>query len=185
MAEFQKDLDSEIILVDEFKTELRKDISIPRTTVFDIAPSSSQSILIDLVTMAMEELERKADRHAKNKRDEGEKKERRQTRGSIEYESNCNNVELKFWNLILMSINDEVPLSEIEFLLEAKQGEYENAKRILAVAHEKTVFGKKEELEHTQKQTKFLEVLDRFKVFIPSIHMSLSALFSAPFSFLS
>lgn len=52
IGNFEKSLNSEIILVNEYKEELRKDISIPHTVVYEIIPSKYQSISLQLSTLS-------------------------------------------------------------------------------------------------------------------------------------
>lgn len=96
------------------------------------------------------------------KKDKGANSEK-ELRGSVEYENGCGNEELKFLNAVLMSINDEVSLLDLQKLLEVRQ-DISHIKRILDQANKYSIFREAKQMEDKQKQQKFLEILDGYKV---------------------
>lgn len=152
---FEQNTDSKIVLVDEYKVELRNDISIPVTIVHPIVPSKQEKAFVDLVSEAMKAIESTL----KVKKVDGEDKEsgemqRDTVRGSMEYD-HYSNPELKFLNSVLICFNDSMELAKKE--LEARRDEFTSVQKILDGIR---VMGDTE----LTKQTLFIKTLADFKV---------------------
>lgn len=153
IQEFEKNVDCKILLVDEFRVEMRKDVSIPRTIVHPITPSKREKSFLNLVTSAMTELEAKIKYTSVDREDA--KMQREIVRGSPDYYVNCPSDELKFLNSVLITFYDSMELAMLD--LEEKQHEFPSVQKILNGIE---IMGNAE----LTKQKLFLAKLNEFKV---------------------